>query len=228
MILALARASAARLRAPRASISVVPWVLLAIGAAASARSSGLSTGADHVLRGTFAVAVLPLLAYALVSAVLGARGLRDATHGLVAIGGSPAGAALASVLVAMTASASTSGALAAIVCAIAHGSGDAPIASDLPASFGVAFAAGAAYAAYFSAGSAIGRGAARSVLLVVDFVVGGSGGFGAAFTPRAHVVALLGGATSFDLSRRGSSVLLVVLTVTYVAAAVRLGQRAPR
>lgn len=228
MIAALARASLARLRSPRASLSVAVWTVLALASAASARASGLATGADHVLRGTFAVACLPLLTYGLVSSVLGGRGLRDATRGLVAIGGSPEASAFATVLVGVGASALVGGTVAALVCLVAHGSGDAPLLWDLPASFGVAFVGGAAYAAYFAAGSAIRRGAARGVFLAVDFLVGGSGGFGAAFTPRAHVVSLLGGATSFDLSRRASSALLIVLMLVYLTVAVRLGRRAPR
>jgi hypothetical protein len=225
-MLALARLPLARLRTPRGWLPFVGWSLLAIGAALSARASGLTTGADHVLRGTFALVILPLLTYGIVSATLGGNGLGPSLRGLVAIGGAPQRAALASVGVAMTASALVCGAVAVLVCSIAHGASDAPLVRDLPASFGVAFIGGAAYAAYFCAGSALARGAMRGPFLAIDYIVGAAAGFGSIFTPRAHVMSLLGGPTSFDLSRRASSVLLVVLMLAYLALAVRLSRRA--
>lgn len=223
MIAALARVPLARLvRAPRGWLSILGWSLLAIVSALSARSA---SGADPVLRGTVGVVVLPLLTYGVVSATLGGAGLRPALRGLVALGASPPRAALASIGVAMTASAVTCGLLAGLVCLIAHTRFDPPLAWDLPATFGVAFLAGAAYAAYFCAGSAVGRGAMRGALLAVDYVVGAAGGFGSLFTPRGHVMSLLGGPAAFELPRRTSSVLLVLLTIVYVGLAVRLARR---
>ncbi len=223
--LALARLSLARLRTRRGWLSLVGWSLLAIAAAFSARSAGLANGADHVLRGTFSVVVLPLLTYGIVSAALGGKGLRPAIRGLVAIGAAPERAALASSLVAMAVSALAGGVVAAVICLAAHGSADAPLLADLPVSFGIACLGGAAYAAYFCAGSSIGRGAMRGVFLALDFLAGSSSGIGALLTPRAHVASLLGGPAAFELSRRASSVLLVVLTLACLAFAVRVARR---
>ena len=228
MMRALVRLPLARLRKPRSLLPSFGWSALAVAAALSSRSSGLPTGADHVLRGTFAFAVLPLLTYGIVSATFGGRGLRESTQGLVAIGGSPRASVLSSIVVAMAASAFAGGLVAALVCVLAHGNGDPPLLWDLPASFGVAFVGGVAYAAYFALGSSIGRGALRGVFLALDFLLGSAGGFGALLTPRAHVVSLLGGPASFDLSRRASSIVLVALTLAYLGLAVVLGRRVRR
>ncbi len=227
MIAALARVPVARLtRTRRAWFPIVGWALFAIVSALSTRSIGLANGADHVMRGTFGFVILPLLTYGIVSATMGGVGLRPAVSGLVALGAEPRKAALASVVVSMVASAIVCGVIAMVVCLLAHGSADPPLAWDLPASFGVAFAGGAAYAAFFCAGSAFGRGAMRGVFLAIDYVIGTPAGFASIFTPRAHVMSLLGGAQCFELSRRASSVFLVVLALAYLALAASLARRA--
>lgn len=227
MIVALSRVPLARLtRTRRGWLPILGWTLFAVISAVSSRSAGQVSGADHVMRGTFGVAVLPLLTYGIVSASLGGLGLRPAVSGLVALGAPPPRAALASVIVSMAASALVCGVIAAVVCAVAHGSADPPLAWDLPMSFGVALVGGAAYAAFFCAGSAIGRGAMRGMFLAIDYVIGSAAGFGSLFTPRAHVMSLLGGPQCFELSRRASSVVLVVLVLAYLGLAVRLARRA--
>jgi hypothetical protein len=225
-MLPLARLPLARLvRTPRGWLPVVGWAALAVASAIITRTSGLANGADHVLRGTFGLVILPLLAYGIVSATLGGEGLRTSVRGLAALGASPPRVALALVGTAMATSAIVLGLLAAIVCVIAHGSSDPPLGWDVVASFGVAFVGGAAYAAYFCAGSSIGRGAMRGAFLALDYLLGVPAGFGSLFTPRAHVMSLLGGATSFELSRRSSSVVLVVLMLVYLGIAVGLTRR---
>jgi hypothetical protein len=190
------------------------------------RKTGQSSGADHVLRGIFGVVVLPLLTYGVVSATLGAGNVWSAIRSLVALGAKPGRAVLASVVVAMVAAAVVCGIVAAAVCVLAHGEADPPLAWDVPASFGVAFMGGAAYAAYFCAGSAIGRGAMRGGFLAIDYIVGASSGFGALFTPRGHVMSLLGGPACFELSPRTSSMIIVLVSVAYISLAIRLGGRA--
>jgi hypothetical protein len=158
--------------------------------------------------------------------VLGGKGVGHAIRGIVAIGGEPSRAALATVLVAMAASALLCGFAAMLVCVLAHGETDPPLASDMFGSFGVALQGGAAYAAFFCAGSAIGGGAMRGAFLTLDFLLGVPAGVGAIVTPRAHVMSLLGGRACYELSRRESSLVLVVLALVYLAIAVRLGRRA--
>ena len=227
MTLLLARIPALRLvRTPRAWIPIAAWTLLAIVIALSSRARGATTGADHVMRGAFAFFVLPLVAYGVVGATLGSAGLRGGIRGVVALGAAPRRAALASVLVAITTSAALCGVLAALVCALAHGSQDPPLAVDMAASLGVAALGGAAYAAFFSVGAAIGRGTMRSVFLALDWILGGGAGAGALFMPRGHVTSLLGGPLCADLSQRASSLMLVVLLLAYAGLAVLLVRRA--
>ena len=118
------------------------------------------------------------------------------------------------------------GVLGALVCALAHGSQDPPLAVDMAASFGVCALGGGAYAAYFSVGSAIGRGTMRGVFLALDWIVGGASGAGALIMPRGHVTSLLGGPLCADLSQRTSSLMLVALLLAYGSLAVLLVRRA--
>jgi hypothetical protein len=227
MTLVLARIPALRLlRTPRAWAPIVAWSLLAVVFAVSARARGSTTGADHVMRGAFSFLVLPLIAFGVVGATLGATGLRRGIRGVVALGAAPRSAALASVLVAIATSALLSGVLGAVVCGLAHGTGDPPLASDVAASLWISALAGGTYGAYFSAGSAIGKGTMRGVFLALDWIIGGGAGVGALITPRGHVTSLLGGPLCAELSQRTSSVLLVVLLVAYAGVAVALVRRA--
>jgi hypothetical protein len=227
MTLVLARIPALRLvRSPRAWLPIVAWAAFAVVLAVSAHARGSTTGADHVMRGAFSFLVLPLIAYGVVGATLGTTGLRRGIRGVVALGAPPRSAALASVLVAVGVSALLAGVLGAVVCALAHGSGDPPLASDLVTSLWISALGGGTYGAYFSAGSAIGKGAMRGVFLALDWIIGGGAGVGALVTPRGHVTSLLGGPLCADLSQRTSSMLLVVLLVAYAGVAVALVRRA--
>ena len=222
----LARVPALRLvRTPRAWAPILLWTVVAIVIAIAARSTGSATGASHVMRGTFAFLVLPLVTYAIVGAVLGTAGLRQGIRGVVALGAEPRQAALASVGVAVAAAMAACGVLAALVCVLAHGAHDPPLASDLPTSLWVGALGGGAYAAYFCAGAAIWKGRLRGVFLAFDWIVGGGAGFGALFTPRGHVLSLLGGVPCAELSQRASSVVLVGLLGVYAAVAVGLTRR---
>ena len=217
----LSRVPLARLRhTPRAWLPVLGWSVLALGYALATRAPN---GADVAMRGTVGFVVVPLLTYGVVSATLGGVGLRSSVLGLAALGAPRRDAALATILVAMLVSALTCGLVAAVAVGLAHGAADAPLAHDLPASAAVAGAAGATYAAYFCAGSAIGRGAMRGVFLVLDWVLGATG-VGSLLVPRGVVTALLGGPAPIDLSRRTCSLVLVVLATSYLALALRLSR----
>jgi len=90
VIAALARPSLARVfRTPRALLALGAWGVLALGFALAARSRGSANGADHVLVGAYGALILPLLAYTLVGAVLGARSLAASTAPLVGFGAAP-------------------------------------------------------------------------------------------------------------------------------------------
>jgi len=211
-------------RVARGWAPLAGWTILSILLAVTAR--GQVGGADRLLRGIFGAAVVPLVSYGVVSAAVGGGGLRRAIRGAVALGASPARAALAVVGSAMLVSSVLCATLAAAVCALAHGPGDPPLGPDVLASFGVALTGAAAYAAFFCAGSAVlESGALRSVLLVVDWVVGAGGGLGAVVLPRGHLASLLGGAPCFELSRRASSVALLAIAAAYGGLALALARR---
>ncbi|MDB4945758.1 MAG: hypothetical protein JWP97_5292 [Labilithrix sp.] len=219
-----ARVPALRLvRSPRAWLQVAAWAVLGLMSALFARGSG--SGADHVMRGPFAVVVLPLVAYAIVAGTVGVNGLRVAIRGVVSLGAEPRRAALSAVGVAVVAGAAAGALLGPFTCAAAHVAQDPPLGADAFASLWIGALGGAAYAAYFCAGCAIGRGRMRWFFLVFDYVAGASGGVLAWVTPRAHVQALLGGERLGDLSPRVDSVALLVLLALYVALAARLARR---
>jgi hypothetical protein len=222
----LARVPIARLLRMRRGVgAIVLFAMLALVTALAAKSGGRTTGADHALRGMFGMYVLPLVSYAIVGAALGGSGMKRGIRALVALGAPPEKAALACTLVAIVASIVVSGVLAVVVCVVAHGSGDPPLVRDIPASLYVGALGAGAYAAFFSAGSAVGKGAFRAALLVVDFLVGSAGSFGAILTPRGHVVALLGGPLCAELPRLASSAVLFVLLGGYLGLTLLLSRR---
>jgi hypothetical protein len=220
-VIAEARVPLLRIRRTRrALLPLVGWTLLALVAAKTT-----TLGADHVLRGTFGFVVLPLLTYGIVAAALGGVGLRAAVRPLVSLGADPARASAGAVLVACAFSAVTCALVGAVTCVFAHRTGDAPLNADLTSTAGIAALSGAAYAAYFCFGSAIGKGAMRGFFLALDWLAGSGAGFASIFVPRGHVTSLLGGTHALEMSARTSSIFLVFLLVIYAGAAIRLGQR---
>ncbi len=216
---------AAIARRPRAWAPIAGWILVALLAALAARVFGAPSGADRVLRGAFGAIALPLLAFSVVSSFAHGSDLPEASRGLVAMGVSRSAFLWTTILCVLSVASCASAVSAVLVCIVAHGPTDAPLASDAIASFGVAFVAGGAYGTFFLFGSMTRRGVLRPVLLELDWVLGASQGFFACFTPRAHVASLLGGSSCLDFSRRQSSVLLVGLALLYLALAWGLGRR---
>lgn len=220
-MIAEARVPIARLRRTRrAVLPVLGWSLLAFGAALTTRS-----GADHVLRGSYGFIVLPLVAYGVVAGALGGMGLKASVRPLVLLGAKPPRAAAAAVAVSCIFSALICAVLGAAVCVLAHRTGDPPLVADATATAGISALGGAAYAAYFCAGSAIGKGTMRGFFLMMDWLLGAGSGFGSLLVPRAHVQSLLGGARAFELPSKTSSLLLVALVLAYATLAIRLGKR---
>ncbi|MDP9152364.1 MAG: hypothetical protein M3O36_20755, partial [Myxococcota bacterium] len=85
---------------------------------------------------------------------------------------------------------------------------------------------GAAYAGWFFMGASFGkRGGGRPMLLVLDWVLGASGGFAALITPRAHLRNVLGGAAPLAMSGQASSASLVAIAVACALLAVSRAQR---
>ncbi len=209
-------------RTPRAWPPLALWIAVAVGAAFVERARAGPHGADHALLETFGAVALPLLAYAFVGAVVGSDGLGQASRALVAFGALPRDVALGGIAVATVSTALTSAALGAVVTLVAHGAGDPPLAHDVITSAWIAAVGGVAYAALFALGSTLGRrGGGRSVVLVLDWLLGSGSGVAALLTPRAHVRSLLGGDAPIALSAAASALTLVALAALFTALAVR-------
>jgi hypothetical protein len=223
VIPALARLPVARLlRTPRAWIASGAWCTLGIAVALAARSQGSVHGADHVLVDAYGLLVLPVLSYALVGAVVGARSMSASTAPLVAFGASPARAAGVAIAVAGLACALVAGALAALIALVAHGVADPPRTRDAITSAYAGALGGIAYASWFALGAGLGRrGGGRAVLFVVDWLFGASGGAAGLVTPRAHLRSLLGGTPPMGLSERASAIAMVIMAVVYGFVATR-------
>jgi hypothetical protein len=215
------------LRASRSWLALGLWALIAIGPALLERAHATGHGADHALLGFYATLSLPFVAFTTLSAILGREGLGRAGIVLANFGAPPGRVALSAVTVAITASAVLGGALGALVAAVAHGPLDPPIVADALRSFAAGALGGAAYAALFALGASFGaRGFGRSVLLVLDWVLGSDDTASALFTPRAHVRGLLGGEAPLDLSPRASYVALALMVVVFTGLAVTRASRA--
>lgn len=212
-------------RTPRALIPVVAWAALAVVAALALR--GRPDASWSALESIFGALALPFLSFAIVGAALGSDGLARSTRPFVAFGAPPARVALATIGVAVGASALLAAPLGAVVAALAHGAGDPPVVRDALASAWVAGLGGAAYASLFCFGASFGkRGAGRAVALVVNWVLGGGTWSAGLVTPRAHLRSLLGGDSAAGLSGRASALALLGLIVLFAALATARTRRA--
>jgi hypothetical protein len=228
-VIELGRVPIARLaRTRRTWLAAGAWTLLAVVLAFETRRGAPPHPADRVLIDAYGALVLPLLAYTLAGAAIGAQSMARSSAALVAFGASAARAALATVAVATVACGVCGAVLASVSALIAHGAGDPPPLRDALVSGYAGGLGGAAYASWFSLGASFGRrGGGRVALLVVDWLLGASDGVPAIFTPRAHLRNLLGGAAPMDLPERASAVgLLVVFVVCALACALIARRRA--
>jgi hypothetical protein len=207
--LALLRFLASR----RALLLALSLSAIVLAHAAATYRHDASHGVGRAL-GLFASAAVPLLAYVTVSAMLGPGGLARSGRPLVRLGASPWRVALGTIVASALVSACLAGALGGATVLVAHGTGDPPVVRDTLQTLGLSALAGASYATYFMAGGAIAQGLwARPLLLVLDWVLGEAGGFGALLTPRAHLGNVLGGDAPFDVPPAGSLAALVVIMV---------------
>jgi hypothetical protein len=214
------------LRSRRSWLLIVLWAVLALGAAAMGRMHATAHGADHVLLGAYGAIALPLLVYGVVSTALGNEGLARSGVSLVALGAAPSRVARATWLVTVGAGAILGGLLGAGVAALGHGASDPPLAVDAARSLEIGALGGAAYASFFLLGASFGaRGLGRSILLVVDWVLGVGKGSGAMLVPRSHLHNLLGGGSRLDLSQRASFIALAFLTLACGVLAVSRATR---
>ena len=213
-------------RASRAWLAIGFWAVLAVVPAVIERARSTGHGADHALLGFYAAISLPFLAYSTLSSILGRDGLGPSGIALANFGAPPGSVALSSVTVAIAASAFLGGMVGALVALVAHGALDPPLGLDALGAFATGALGGAAYAAYFALGAAFGaRGYGRSILLVLDWVLGSDVSASALLTPRAHVRNLLGGPAPLEVSGRASYAALGVMVLLFTwLAATRAGR----
>jgi hypothetical protein len=200
-------------RSPRSLFTLLPWACIALFVAWSGRGRGADDGLA-----AYAALPLPLLSFAAVGAVLGAKSLGDAVDGLHALGATRRAATLVHLLAALALSAFLTAAVGAGVAALGHGPHDPPVLRDVLSSAGISGLGGFAYGSLFLLGATFGKGAGRSVLLFVDFAFGGSN-VAALLFPRGHVRSLFGGAEVADLSARQSSLVLPALGLFFLVLA---------
>jgi hypothetical protein len=213
-------------RTPAVRSSVAGVTVITLAWAWTQRLHAARHGADAVAD-LFGSLALPLLAYALVGANLGGGGLADSGRAFVRLGAPAGRVAVSTVATTMLAAAALGGLLGAAAVAFAHGAGDPPLAHDALQTLAVGATGGAAYAALFLLGSAMAGGFwGRGLLLVIDGILGGGEGLGAAIVPRGHVRSLLGGEAPFDLSPSESLGALAALAIVFAAVAVTRAARA--
>ncbi len=198
--------------------ALLPWIVFAIVLAVVSR--GRSDGASHVLVGSFARFVMPLLSFSIATAVVGKGSLVEALAPLTTLGASRERAGLTIAFGSMLASAGTSAFLGAMVVIVSHGTSDPPLVTDVVNTLWICALGGAAYGAYFSAASTLFGRFGRSAFLIADFILGGGSAVSSLFVPRAHIRSLLGGAHALTLSQRWSAVALVALTIAFVLLAL--------
>lgn len=163
--------------------------------------------------------VVPLLSLAIVSLVVGPRRLRDATWPVARFGAPRLQVALGLMAVVIAACALASVAVASVAVLLGHTASAPPLASDLATTAWIAALTGAAYGAWLSLGASFGRsGGGRYVILVLDFVLGGTDVLGAVL-PRGDAASLLGLAAPFAGGQRLSSALLAGLALAVFAVA---------
>ncbi len=208
----ITRVTSARLRL----LPALAWGALALLAAGVARSQPQAV--SRALGGAFGGLALPLLALSCLVLVCPEGTLVEAGRPLLVLGATARRAALTMGLAVVGLAALGAGAVGALVVCVAHGPTDPPLAMDVATSASVAALGGAAYASYFTMGSALFGRHGGSALFVVDFLLG-SMGVGALFTPRAHVRALFGGALAAHVTPRLSSVALVAMVLVFLGIA---------
>jgi hypothetical protein len=207
-----------RLRRGATGVACALAVVFEIGVALLERAQGRVGAADRALSGGAFGIALPLLCFFLVSRVCGASSLREAVaplarHGLnrraLVLGVAVPPALIAAIFAAL------SGVLVVIVT---RGPSDPDLARDSLSSLWIGLVSGPAYVAAFLGASALGRrGQGRSWLLLADFVLGAGDSFVAFPWPKAHVRNLLGGTATLELSQAAALVVLVGMSLAFMA-----------
>lgn len=171
----------------------------AAAAALAERKLELLGSASRALEGSAFGFLIPLSTFAAVGTVLGKGRLDDATTHFARFGASRRAIALGLLLSSMFAAGCLAAMIAVVTASLAHDPWAPPLVEDVLASAWIGALAGSAYGGVFVLGSTFGaRGGGRGIALLLDFVLGGSLGWLATLTPRAHASNLLGAPPPFE------------------------------
>ena len=212
--------SAHRLKKP----SVVAGVLAGLGFAVVVALLERRTGpgaADRSLTGAAFGLVLPLVAWCVVQkSCLGTR-LELAFADLARHGADRRWLALGQLVAAAVVCAGVGVCLGGFGVLAARGTKDPIILTDMWASVSVGALAGAAYACWFTLGSAFGKqGGGRTAFLGLDWFFGSTASALALAFPRGHIQNLLGASAPLGASQAASGVWLIMLSFSCVALAI--------
>ena len=207
-------------RTPKGRLLLAALLFLSFVLAFESRGK---SGAAGVL--SFGAFLLPLLSYALLTRVVGDRGLSERTSELSDMGASRPKAAWAHLGFASLASAAVCGVMGTLFVLVAHRASDPPLGPDLLSTAWTCALGGCVYSALFAFGSTFRKGAGTSVVLGLDWLFGGGGGLSLLF-PRSHVHSLLGGPNAGPFVPRASALVLVILFGLLSLATIARASRA--
>lgn len=209
-----------RLWTSRAWLVSACFVAFAAAVALAEKKVELLGSASRALQGPAFGFLVPLAGFALARAILGPGRLDDAATPLARFGASRRTVALGLALFTVLSTALLAASIAAVTALLAHDPFAPPLAHDVLASAWIGALGGAAYGALFSLGATFGaKGGGQSVVLILDFALGGSLGLAGALTPRAHTLNLLGAPPPLEALSQGASAAalaaMVLLATTF-------------
>jgi hypothetical protein len=221
-----AAVAATRLRRPSAWLAPALALGFVMVAALLERRVSAARAADHALTGaTFGLA-LPLLAYFTVTCTTG-RSRLDAALGELGRHGVHRRLGAAGLAGTTAALLAPMGALLACTTVLfARGLGDPRLLSDLGMSAWLGVLAAFCYAAWFAFGSLFGAaGGGRTVVLLVDWVLGSGSTALAIPCPRGHLRNLLGAEPVMQMPQWSALLAVGLLTCAYMGLVAWRTQR---
>ena len=197
-----------------------------LGVALLERAQGAVGAADRALSGGAFGIALPLVSYFLVARVSDGKSLREALLPLARHGMDRRALSLGLAIPPALMAAAFAAVSSVMVVLVARGPGDPRLAADAFTSLWIGLVAGAAYAAAFIGGSALGRrGQGRLWLLAADFVLGAGDSFLALPWPKGHIRNLLGGSAVLELSQLAALVALLGTSFAFLWLGTLRSQR---
>lgn len=191
---------------PRVVLLAAAVVAVSAAVALTEKRVELVGSATRSLQGSAFGFLIPLSAFGAIGAVLDGRTLEIATTPLARFGMSRRWLALGLVLAAVGFASSMAAAIASVTALLAHDPWAPPLAHDVIASGWIGALVGCAYAGVFALGSTFGsRGGGRGLVLILDFLFGGTAGLLGVMAPRAHAFNLLGAPPPVPEMSQGAS-----------------------